>query len=302
MQTKHQIEQLLAAAGVSPKKHLGQHFLIDLNLMRLLVESADISKTDIVLEVGCGTGSLTDALAQRAGRVIAVEVDDTLAEIAKAELATYKNIEIINADILQNKSTINPVVVDALKLARKKYKGRILLVANLPYNVASPVMVNLLAGPAAADSMSVTIQKQVAERMTAAPGSPAKTSCRNYGTLSIYLAAAGDVKILRTLKPTVFWPQPQVDSAMVGFVRSKDKIKQIRNMKMLSEVVNLFLCHRRKMLRVCPKFARGRLAQIADWPDIFRRCSIDPTRRPEQLSPQDYVTLANHLYGCLRRK
>jgi len=296
MQTKRQIQRLLESAGVSPKKRLGQHFLIDLNLLRLLVDSANINSTDLVLEVGCGTGSLTEALARRAGVVIAVEIDNALAEITKSELKNSDNVEIINADILQNKSTISPIVTNALVQACKKYPGRILLVANLPYNVACPVVLNLLTGPIVADSMYVTIQKQVADRMTVPPGS------RNYGTLSIHLSATGDVKLIRILKPTVFWPQPQVDSAMVSFVRSKNKIERIRDMEILGEVVNLFMGHRRKMLKACTKFARGKLAKIGNWPEIFQQCSIDPTQRPEQLSPQDYVALANLSYACLNRK
>jgi 16S rRNA (adenine1518-N6/adenine1519-N6)-dimethyltransferase len=287
MQTKRQIQQFLESAGIFPKKRLGQHFLIDLNLMRLLVDAANIGSSDIVLEVGCGTGSLTEALARRAGVVITVEIDTALAEIAKRELKDFGNVKIINTDILKSKTTISPVVTDALALARKKYPGRILLVANLPYNVASPVMLNLLTEPVTADAMYVTVQKQVAERMAAVPGS------KDYGTLSIFLSATGEIKTIRVLMPTVFWPQPQVDSAMVSFVRDKDKAGRVPDMKLLGDIVNLFIGHRRKMLKACTKFARGRLAQITNWPEIFQRCSINPTARPEQLSTQDYISLAN---------
>jgi 16S rRNA (adenine1518-N6/adenine1519-N6)-dimethyltransferase len=296
MQTKHQIQQLLASAGVSPKKRLGQHFLIDLNLLRLLVNSANISNSDIVLEVGCGTGSLTEALARRAGFVIAVEIDSTLAEITKTELGSCENVEIINTDILKNKTTISPIVTNALALACKKYPGRILLVANLPYNVASPVMLNLLTDPVVADAMYVTVQKQVADRMMASPCS------KDYGALSIFLSAAGDVRLIRVLKPTVFWPSPQVNSAMVSFVHSKDKTGRIRNMELFSDIVNLFMGHRRKMLKACTKFARGKLASITNWPEIFQQCSIDPTQRPEQLWPQDYIAIVNLSYDRLNRK
>jgi len=287
LQTKSEIQRLLAGAGVEPNKRLGQHFLIDLNLMRLLVNSADIRNNDIVLEVGCGTGSLTEALAQHAGYCIAVELSEDLAKIAKRQLAKAKNVEIINTDILENKNTLSPVVANALALARKKYTGRILLVANLPYNVASPAMLNLVIGPTVADPMYVTIQKEVADRMTAAPGS------RDYGTLSIFLGATGDVKTLRVLKPTVFWPRPAVDSAMVSFVRKEAKLGRIANMEFFSETINLFMGHRRKMLKACTKLARGKLAKINNWPEIFARCRIDSTQRPEQLAPEDYIAIAN---------
>jgi len=163
MQTKREIRQLLLSAGVRPNGHLGQHFLIDLNLMRLLVDSANIRKDDIVLEVGCGTGSLTQALVEKAGQIVAVELDRNLFEIAENQLAHANNIKLINTDILASKHTIHPAVTDAIAAAHEQRSGRILLVANLPYNVASPVMMNLLTGPITADAMVVTVQKEVAD-------------------------------------------------------------------------------------------------------------------------------------------
>jgi 16S rRNA (adenine1518-N6/adenine1519-N6)-dimethyltransferase len=298
MQTKQQIQQLLTSAGASINKRLGQHFLIDLNLMRLLIDSADISDNDIVLEVGCGTGSLTEGLAEHAGYCIAVEYDRILADIAKSRLTKAKNVKIIHADILKNKHTINPLVSNALASARKKYTGRILLVANLPYNVASPVMLNLVTGPLVVDSMCVTVQKQVADRMTASPACPERTrgsrrDSKEYGILSILLSATGDIKLIRNLKPTVFWPAPKVDSAIVRFVRNKEKVHQIKDMKLFSEVVGLFMCHRRKTLTACSKLADSKLAKVEDWQDIFNRASIDPRKRPEQLSPEEYIAIAN---------
>lgn len=287
MQTKRQIQQLLASAGVRPNKRLGQHFLIDLNLMRLLVDSANINDNDVVLEVGCGTGSLTGELVEKAGFVIAVELDRTLAGLAKSSLANAENLELINVDVLKNKNTLSHTVVSALESAREKYNGRVLLVANLPYNVASPTMLNLIKGPAAADAMYVTVQKEVAGRMTAEPG------CGDYGTLSIFLSVAGDIKTIRVLRPTVFWPQPKVDSAMIGFVRKEEKYRRIEDMDLFGETVNLFMGHRRKTLTACSRLARGRLAKINNWPVIFERCGVVPTSRPEQLSGEDYIAIAN---------
>jgi 16S rRNA (adenine1518-N6/adenine1519-N6)-dimethyltransferase len=287
MQTKQQIQQLLAEAAVEPNKHLGQNFLVDLNLMRLLVDTANIGNEDIVLEVGCGTGSLTQALAERAGKVIAVEMDETLAKIAAKELANAGNVEVINVDILENKNTINRTISGTIELARKKRPSRFLLVSNLPYSIASPLMMNLITGPTVADAMYVTIQKEVADRMTAAPGD------RHYGTLSIHIAATGDVKTERNLKPTVFWPAPQVSSAMISFVRKAEKVSRIQSMELLGEVVNLFMQHRRKMVKACVKFAAGKLAEINNWPEIFQKCGIDPHNRPEQLAPENFVAISN---------
>ena len=293
MQTKRQIRDLLSSVGVSPNKRLGQHFLIDLNLMRLLVDSANIQKDDVVLEVGCGTGSMTEALTEQASRIIAVELDRNLSKIAEKQLAMSENVEIINTDILENKNTLNQTVTKALDLAGKKCPGRMLLVANLPYSAASPVIMNFITGPTTADGMYVTVQKEVADRMTAAPASS------DYGILSIFLAATGDVKTIRTLKPAVFWPQPQVDSAMVCFIRNRAKSDRIENMELFSETVHLFMGHRRKTLLSCSKLARGRLAKITNWPEIFEQCSINPKQRPETLSPEDYIAIANYAGNSL---
>lgn len=287
MQTKHQIQQLLSSAGVRPNKRHGQHFLIDLNLMRMLVDSANIQKDDVVLEVGCGTGSMTGLLAQKAGSIIAVELDRNLAEIAEIQMEDAKNVQLINADILESKHTLNHNVTAALSLAHEKCRGRILLVANLPYDVASSLMMNLLTGPTIADAMYVTVQKEVADRMTAAPASG------NYSILSIFLGATGEVKKIKTLKPTVFWPKPQVDSAMVGFVRNHAKSDKIANMELFGDIVHLFMGHRRKTLLSCSRLALGKLAQITNWTEIFEQCRINPKQRPETLRPEDYVSIAN---------
>lgn len=295
MQTKQQIQRLLAAANFSPNTRRGQNFLIDLNLMRLLLEMANIHDSDIVLEVGPGTGSLTQELAQRAGQVIAVEIEQKLAEIARRQLRDAENVQVLVTDALQSKNTIDASVIDALKQAKNRCIGRLMLVANLPYGVACPVMLNLVTGDVVADCMYVTVQKEVAQRMAAEPGSS------HYGTLSILLAATGEVKIERVLKPMVFWPQPQVDSAMVSFVRNPIKIERIHDMQILTQVVSLFMGHRRKMLKACAKLATDDLASIHNWPVIFQDCFIDPHRRPGELEVSDYVAIANLCAESLRR-
>ncbi len=296
MQSKQQIQQLLSSAGVSVNKRLGQNFLIDLNLMQLLVASANMTDNDIVLETGCGTGSLTEELAEKAGKVIAVEIDTTLAKITKRQLADRENVEVINSDVLESKNTINHRVISTIEQARKEYCGRFLLVSNLPYSVAAPVMLSLVAGPTTADAMYITIQREVAQRMAASPGG------KHYGILSILLDATGEVKTERILKPTVFWPQPQVDSAMVSFIRSKEKATRIHSMELFREVVNLFMGYRRKMLKACTKLAQGRLTEIKNWPQIFELCSVDPHNRPETLCTEDYIAIANLCAEYLKLK
>ena len=278
MQTKRQIQELLTAAGVAPNRRLGQHFLVDLNLMRLLIDSAGIGPGDVVLEIGTGTGSLTEALAESAGQVVTVELDRTLAGIAQSRLAGAPNAQLLNTDALSNKGTIAPAVVAAVATARAKLQEmgpvpagtRTLLVANLPYDVASPVMINLVKGPLTVDAMYVTVQKEVAERMTAPPGG------RDYGTLSIFLQATGLVELLRTLPPGAFWPPPQVDSAIVRYVRDPNKSQSIPDMDLFGAVISLFMGHRRKMLRACTKHAPPELSDRDTWHKSLRTARHRP--------------------------
>ena len=290
MQTKQQIEKLLESAGISPNRRLGQHFLIDLNLMNLLIETARVHRNDVVLEVGCGTGSFTSGLAGVAGQVVAVEYDDKLVEIARDQLRKMDNVQLINADILESKNRLSREVIEALEEAKGLLGGRMLLVANLPYNVAASVMANLIVsgvGSTVCDGMYVTVQKEVAEKMVAGPGSS------DYGTLSILMAATGKAQILRKLGRNVFWPRPQVDSAMVSFARERKKIRQIHSIDCLKAVVSLLMGHRRKMLKSCVRFAEEELAKIRNWDDIFSRAFVESHRRPEELSADDYICIAN---------
>ena len=315
MQTKRQIQELLTSAGVSPNRRLGQHFLVDLNLMRLLLDSADVRPSDVVLEVGTGTGSLTEALIERAGSVVGVELDPALTEIARSRVADAPNAEILNTDVLSGKGSLDPAVLEAVERARRgdplwsrspispegQARGpaptegrRLLLVSNLPYDVASPVMINLVKGPLRADVMSVTVQKEVADRMTAPPGT------RHYGSLSILLGATGEVELIRTLKPGVFWPPPQVDSAIVRYSRDEAKCRRIEDMGLFGQVAGLFLGHRRKMLRACIRHAPPEWADRETWLRIFAEHGIDPARRPADLSPAHFVAIANSIREAAR--
>lgn len=289
MQTKTTIQQLLESEGIRPNKRLGQHFLIDLNLIRLLLERADIQPDDVVLEIGPGTGSLTEELAARAQHVIAVEYDKILAQITAARLEEMKinNVELINCDALQNQNALAPQLIEAAKRATEKSPARLILVANLPYDIAAAAIMNLITGPVTAEQMCVTVQLEVAQRMTATPGS------KHYGTISIMLQATGSAKIFHKLGTNVFWPKPAVSSAMVKYSRSHEKINKIKDITLLQEVIALFMGHRRKMLKASTKFAQYKLKKISNWPRIFEQTNINPLARPEKLTPEDFVKLAN---------
>lgn len=294
MQTKQDIQRLLAGAGTQPKHRLGQNFLIDLNLMRLLIEASHLGEQDVVLEVGTGTGSFSQGIAERCGRLITVEFDTTLFNIAQTQLSKFDNVTQFNTDILENKNTLQTEVLDTVQNARGEFGGRFLLVANLPYNVGSSVMANLISGPVAADGMFVTIQKEVAERMAASPG------CADYGTLSILMGATGDVHLLKKLPASVFWPRPQVESAMVSFEYNPKKARQIHDMQTFREVINLFMGHRRKMVKACVKFTEGNLEKVRHWNNVFDEAVVDPHKRPEELTPKQFVNIANLCYEQIR--
>ena len=294
MQTKQDIERLLAGAGTQPKHRLGQNFLIDLNLMRRLIQDARLKEQDVVLEVGTGTGSFSEGIAEQCGRLVTVEYDTALFNIARTQFDKFSNITQFNMDILENKNTLQGEVLRAVQSAQDELGGRFLLVANLPYNVGSSVMANLISGPVVVDGMYVTIQREVADRMAAAPGNA------DYGTLSILMSATGTVHFLRKLPPSVFWPRPQVESAMVSFQRDPEKVEQIHDMKTFREVITLLMGHRRKMVKACVKFAEGNLEKVRHWADLFDEAVVDPHKRPEELTPKQYINIANLCYEQTR--
>lgn len=292
MQTKQQIQQILASIGARPDKKLGQNFLIDINLIKFLLDKAEITKTDTVFEIGCGTGTLTEGIAAAAGAVVVVEYDKLLSIAVKDAFREMENVTIINGDALHGKNAINTEAAALIEKNHKSLGGRFLLVANLPYNIAASAMMNLVVGHPIADAMYVTVQKEVAVRMAASPGDEL------YGILSVVMGACGTVRILRKLPPNVFWPAPAVDSAMVEYVRDEQKAAGINDMEIFRAVVSLFMGHRRKMLQACTKFADGRLAGVKDWANVFEAASIEPRLRAETLTPRQFTELANTVCAC----
>ena len=284
--TKHQIQEFLSSAGISPRRLWGQNFLIDLNLMRLLVDSAPLEGNEVILEVGCGTGSLTELLADRAGEVIAVDIDPNLIKIARQQLESRKNIQFIAADVLSTKNCLHPQVRDEIMRHRREFEGPFYLIANLPYQVAAPLMINLLLEEEFfPDGMWVTIQAEVAARMTANPGTKA------YGILSILLQATGTMKQLRTIKPQAFWPRPKVNSAMVRWRPDRDKINKIVNLARLKRITALLLNQRRKKIRNCLM----KEIKAKESLRLLEELGVDMEVRAETLDPDIFVHIANIL-------
>ncbi len=243
-QTLSYIRHLLQSRGIQPKNKLGQNFLVDLNLLDLIIQTADLSKDDAVLEVGTGTGSLTARLSDRAGAVVSVEVSADFHRLASGMLAGRPNLTLLHADVLERKNEINPDVLAAWdEAANKAGCSRRKLVANLPYAVATPVIGNLLVLDLAIERMVVMIQWELAERMIAAP------STKDYGALSVLVQSLTDVHIVRRLGPQVFWPMPKVDSAIVLIQPNAEKRKRIPDSKCFRAFLRDLYTHRRKNLR-----------------------------------------------------
>jgi len=243
-QTTSYLRELLASQGLRPRRQLGQNFLIDLNLLELLVNAATIGPKDVVLEVGAGTGGLTTRLAALAAGVVAVEIDPGFHRLVSREVAALPNIELFHADALAGKNKLNPDVVAAVaRMLEKHGAGFYRLVANLPYDVATSVVGNILVHELPIRSMTITVQYEVGMRMVAQPGS------RDYGPLSAMIQRVGTIEWVRTLPPTVFWPRPKVDSCIVRIDVDDSKRHPLDKLREWNKFVRALFMQRRKMLR-----------------------------------------------------
>jgi 16S rRNA (adenine1518-N6/adenine1519-N6)-dimethyltransferase len=243
-QTRSKLMSLFKASGFHPRGDLGQNFLIDLNLIEYVVEHARLGPRDVVLEIGTGTGGMTAALSDAAGAVISVEIDPRVHGLACSHLADRKNVTLLNTDALRNKHNLHPDVIAAVTRELNVAPDRRLkLVANLPYCIATPVISNLVASTLPWRNMVVTIQWELAVRMRARPGGG------DYSALSVWLQSQAYVRILKRLRPQVFWPRPQVDSAIVRLTPSRELQSRIVDRPFFQDFVRRLFTQRRKLLR-----------------------------------------------------
>ena len=285
-QTLSYVRGLLQSRGIEPKNKMGQNFLIDLNLLDLIVRTAELDKADCVLEIGTGTGSLTTRLADAAGAVLTVELDPDMHALAKEMAGERPNVVLMHGDALARKNELNPEMLAAWgELAARFGCTRRKLVANLPYVVATPVVGNLLISGVPVERLVVTVQWEIAERMSAEVGT------KDYGSLAVLVQSLADVRVVRRLPPSVFWPKPKVDSAIVEIIPDPAKRAHVGDPQKFRNFLRDLYTHRRKNLRQA----------LAGWPSGRRdkhevdaklaELGIDGTTRAEALDREQHLRL-----------
>ena len=267
------VESELIALGVRPRKKLGQHFLIDRNVMEKLVELADLGPSDTVLEIGAGTGSLTSIIEKQAGRVVAVEKDPTLTNLLRRKFAKSKNVKIIEGDIL--------------KIQLPKFDK---VVSSPPYNISSKLVFLLLKK--SFERLVLVLQKEFVERLVAQSGS------RNYGRLTVMVSHKAHVRLIDIVPRHAFYPTPKVDSAIVNLVPKESRIRVFDEQLFCDLVRELFTQRRRRLRKTILRVLRTYGAKSNM---LLPGLSI-PEKRVYQTTVEEFETLANELYEGLKVK
>ena len=285
---------LFQQEGLHPRGDLGQNFLIDLNLLESIVAEAELSPDDVVLEVGAGTGGLTTFLAAEAGAVVSVEYDPNMYRLAGEAVNHLPDVTLLHCDALKSKHQLNPLIIEAIDRELAAAPGRRLkLVANLPYHIGTPIIANLLAADYPLDRMVVTIQYELAQRLAARP----RTS--DYSALSVFVQSQCRIKIVHKLGPSVFWPRPDVDSAIVRIDPIADARLRIHDRSAFQTMLRDVFTQRRKLLRgVLAQLFKRRLEKSAI-DAIFADLQLAGSVRAEELEVEQLVALGNQLNQAL---
>jgi 16S rRNA (adenine1518-N6/adenine1519-N6)-dimethyltransferase len=264
------------------QKKYGQNFLIDTRVLEEIIGAAGVGREDFVLEIGPGIGTMTQYLAEAAREVVAVEIDDHLIPILNDTLRAYDNVEILHADILK---------VDINRLAQEKNGGRpIKVVANLPYYITTPIIMGLFESHVPIDSITIMVQKEVADRMQVGPGT------KDYGALSLAVQYYAKPEIVVQVPPSCFMPQPKVGSAVIRLTRHEAPPVDVRDEKLMFQIIRASFNQRRKTL------ANG----LSNFPQIgldkeqitacITALSVPATIRGEALTLEQFARLSNLIY------
>ena len=300
---EQQVRDFFILNHTRPKKKLGQNFLVNPAILKIILEAGELTSTDTVIEIGAGLGCLTEVVARYAKRVIAVEIDELLYKALKARFdvawrkgeATLKkhpsknppqksanpSVQFLNADIL--KLELNTLLVDSTGTVPTTFK----VLANLPYNITTPILWKLLEHHKQIHSCVLMMQKEVAERIVAGPGG------KDYGALTIGITYHAEAELIATLSPENFYPAPKVDSALLKLtMREKPKVA-LENEQLFFQLVRTAFRTRRKMLK--NSLARGRFASAEVLGTVLEELGIAPQRRAETLDIAEFAALANAL-------
>lgn len=273
--------------GINTKKSLGQNFLTDINILKNIVAAGDVQKTDNVVEIGPGIGALTEQLARAAKQVVAFEIDDRLIPVLDHTMAPYDNVTIVHNDILK---------VDLEKEFAKQFvdvTAPLKLVANLPYYITTPILMQVLQSGIHFDNIVVMMQKEVADRLSAEPGT------KDYGSLTLAVQYRMNAKLAFTVSRTAFVPNPNVDSAIISLTPREPLAIQPRDEKRLFELFKIGFVMRRKTLwnNLTTAFGKGEAMQ-AKLTAALAAIDLDPRTRAEKLSLERFVELHNALFDA----
>ncbi len=266
------------------QKKFGQNFLIDTRILEEIIVASGVGKDDFVLEIGPGIGTMTQYLCEAAREVVAVEIDNNLIPILKDTLAAYHNVEVLNEDILK---------VDINKLAQEKNGGRpIKVVANLPYYITTPIIMGLFESHVPIDSITIMVQKEVADRMQVGPGT------KDYGALSLAVQYYAKPEIVVNVPPSCFMPQPKVGSAVIRLTRHEKPPVDVKDEKLMFQIIRASFNQRRKTLANglsnFPQLQLGK-QQVTD---CITALGVPATIRGEALSLEQFAQLSNIIYDC----
>ena len=273
--------EILQKYNFTFQKKFGQNFLIDTHVLDKIIRAAEITKEDMVLEIGPGIGTMTQYLAEAAGKVVAVEIDKNLIPILSDTLSAYENVTIINEDVLK---------LDIQKLANEENQGRpIKVVANLPYYITTPIIMGLFENHVPVESITVMVQKEVADRMQTGPGN------KDYGALSLAVQYYAEPYIVANVPPNCFMPRPKVGSAVIRLTKHAKPPVQVENEKLLFQIIRASFNQRRKTLanslNNSPEIGLSKEVITAAIEELGK----GPNVRGEALSLQEFAFLSNNL-------
>jgi 16S rRNA (adenine1518-N6/adenine1519-N6)-dimethyltransferase len=277
------IKEVVYRYGVYPSKRKGQAFLVDRNIIRKIVDAAGIHPKDTVIEIGAGLGLMTKIIAQKAGRVVALEVDSHFCEILREQLADCTNVEIIEADVL--KYNFSEVVAS-------KQNNKVRIIGNIPYNISTPILFHLLSFRNIIKDMIIMVQREVAARIMAQPGT------KTYGIPSVIFSMFTEIYQVCSVSPESFYPVPKVHSSVLHFTYRSEPLYPLRSTDFFVNTIRKAFAKRRKTL--LNNFFDLDLSLDAD--EVIRMAGIDPQRRAETVSAEEFAILSNILFGLKGRK